>query len=149
MTDSLHPPPTHHHHHQTPAAGSLPHFTPSSTRRARVITGAHRRAWPPHLPPSLVGPSHLGPYDEAFPGVGSGGGGAGGGFSYFTLQFQGVVKSEGWGELSDVSDLSQIMMSMVLLQISPRARVTVCQSSLCTHVTDSHHVPIGLVISGV
>lgn len=43
------PPPAHHH--QTPAAGSLPHLTPSSTYWAWLITGAQHHPWPPHLPP--------------------------------------------------------------------------------------------------
>lgn len=60
------PPPAHHH--QTPAAGSLPHLTPSSTRWAWVITGAQHHPWPPHLPPSLVELPHLGPCDGALPG---------------------------------------------------------------------------------
>lgn len=52
----LHPthpgrPPPPYPHHQTPAAGSLPHLTPSSTYRAWLIIGAQHQPWSPHLPP--------------------------------------------------------------------------------------------------
>lgn len=85
------PPPAHHH--QTPAAGSLPHLTPSSTYWACVITGAQHHPWPPHLPPSLVGLSHLGPYDGGISRVGEWGWG---GVLLLpkTAQSKGAVKSE-------------------------------------------------------
>lgn len=86
----LHPthsgwPPPPAHHHQTPAAGSLPHLTPSSTHWAWVIRGALHHPWPPHLPPHWWNCPIWNLMMRHFQGV----------FSYFPKQLWGAVK---WGE---------------------------------------------------
>lgn len=88
------------HHHQTPAAGSLPHLTPSSTY---WVLGNHWCSAPSAATtpaPSLVGLSHLGPYDGGISGEGFGVGGVS---SYFPKRC--CEKRE---ENQDVSDWSQI-----------------------------------------
>ena len=115
------------HHHQTPAAGSLPHLTPSSTY---WVLGNHWCSAPSAATtpaPSLVGLSHLGPYDGGISGEGFGVEGG----CRLTSQ-KGAVKSEKKIKTS-VIGVRLTVTSFLLCPSSPRSNFSARAGNVLLH----------------